>query len=103
MLNLTRMIRGAMICVGNRYEPPIVLVMLTGVLLLPILKKSTVGTIRRGPNRNAREMRISPIVTVASRSSPRALRNTFWLPRVSATTGATAARDADYTDTYGAP
>ena len=37
---------------------------------------------------------MSAVVTVGSRSSPRALRNTFWLPRVSATTEATAARDA---------
>src|SRR5262245_66606108 len=46
---------------------------------------------------------MSAVFTLGSRSSPRALRNTVWLPRVSATTDATAARDAAYVEMYGAP
>src|SRR6476660_1955121 len=48
-------------------------------------------------------MRMSAVFTAGRRSSPRADRNTVWLPRVSATTGATTARDAAKVEVYGAP
>src|SRR5439155_17436569 len=103
-LNPTRTIRGARICCGTRYEPPTAEVNATTAAELLMLKKSTCGTIRRPcPNLNAREMRTSAVVTVGSRSSPRALRKTVWVPRVSGTTDATAARDAEYVEAYGPP
>ena len=82
----------------HQHEPPTAEVSATIAAELLMLKKSTCVRFALS-NLNALERRRSAVVTVGSRSSPRALRKTFWLPRVSATTDATAARDAEYVET----
>src|SRR5262245_5277516 len=101
-LKPTRMIRGARISDGARYVEPTALFRLTTCAAFPMLKKSTVGEIRRVPNLNARERRRSTLVTVGNRSSPRLLRNAVWVARVSVTPCAAAsARETENVDTYG--
>src|SRR4051812_36929739 len=92
--------RGEMIPVGARYEPPIADVIEVACAEFVRLKMSNRGSKRRGPKRNAREMLRSTCVTFCSRSAPRSVRNTVCVVR---TSDGTRARVTAKVETYGYP